>query len=239
MVFILMSLGDIMRIINYSDPSSLAYRFRRKRMRWLKELIQFVLKATKTHELSICDLGGTAAYWQIFPFHDFAEVVFRVDLYNLDYPDYDEVVQLPKNVSVRKLIGDARSLKGVRDKEYHIAHSNSVIEHVGGWQDIESMAREMRRVGQYYYVQTPNYWFPVESHWLIPFYQFFPRPMRISLQMLKGAEFSEAIRRDESIRLLTRKEMRYLFPDGEMLIERFFGFLPKSIVMRSPCHRVR
>jgi len=184
------------------------------------------------NEIKICDIGGTVSYWMIFPFSRFS-VQFYIDLYNLEYPEYDDNVDLPGNVVVRKLIGDACDLSQVEDNQYHIAHSNSVIEHVGDGRRVEAMAKEIRRVGKYYYVQTPNFWFPIEPHFLIPFYPIFPRPIRLWLQQrLKGKDLQAAIRSDDSVRLLTRREMRYLFPDGEILTERFMG-MPKSFVARS------
>jgi len=225
-----------MKLIDYNNPASWAYRFRQRRMKWLVELVRFVVCQGNLKEVKICDVGGTAAYWQSFPFEDFHNIVFHIDLINLEYPDYDQGVRLPDHVILQKLHGNACDLCEIQDANYHVAHSNSVIEHVGGWQQIEKMARELQRVSRYYFIQTPDYWFPVEPHFLIPFYAMLPRPIRVWLQLhvIGETDYLAAIREDDAVRLLTRKEMNYLLPKGEVLIERFFGF-SKSIVVRSPC----
>ena len=98
------------------------------------------------------------------------------------------------------------------------------------------MASEMRRVGRRYFVQTPNRFFPLEPHALVPFFQFVPRRLaaavlaRRSVGWLpKAADRTAAIIEAESLRLLDKRELRLLFPDAQILEERI-GPLVKSYV---------
>lgn len=70
--------------------------------------------------------------------------------------------------------GDGRNLP-YTNNEFDIVFSNSVIEHVGTFEDQKRFAEEIRRVAKSYWVQTPNRHFPVETHLIAPFIHFLPR----------------------------------------------------------------
>jgi len=204
-------------------------------MRYFIELVRYVIQNEVRTTISILDIGGSETYWNNFPFSEFNDINFRITLINLNYLDHDlGMKRLDGNVSIEKLIGNACHLEDFKDKEWDIVHSNSVIEHVGGWEQITTMARELQRVGQYYFVQTPNYWFFIEPHFVLPFFHFLPRPIGVWILMrIKGVgDMNKAILAVEGRRLLTKKEMMLLFPEAEILTERFIG-LPKSIMARS------
>ena len=59
--------------------------------------------------------------------------------------------------------GDGRCLP-FGEQAFDIAFSNSVIEHIGSFDEQRRFAEEIRRVGRAYWVQTPNRWFFVVSH---------------------------------------------------------------------------
>lgn len=55
-------------------------------------------------------------------------------------------------------------MKQFQDNEFDAVFSNSVIEHVGDYEAQRQMANEIMRVGKRYFVQTPNFYFPIEPH---------------------------------------------------------------------------
>jgi hypothetical protein len=122
-----------------------------------------------------------------------------------------------------------------RNQEFDIVFSNSVIEHVGDDLRIRQMADEVRRVGKNYYLQTPNYYFPLEPHFFFPFFQFFPISVRTWLVQHLDLAFirKRPIRGDaeaevRKINLLTERQVKRLFPQARIVEERVLG-MTKSI----------
>jgi len=81
------------------------------------------------------------------------------------------------------LIGDATDLSQFSDNSFDLVFSNSVIEHLFTWENQVKMANEVMRVGNNHFIQTPNFWFPIEPHFVFPFFQFLPKPAKILLML--------------------------------------------------------
>jgi hypothetical protein len=124
------------------------------------------------------------------------------------------------------------------DKSFDVVLSNSVIEHVGTLSDQKRMANEIRRVGKAYFIQTPNRYFPLEPHFLIPFFQFFPTNLKIYLAenfkpgWYRNRKIEAAIEDAQQIRLLSKKELMRLFPDGKIWEEKVMGLTKSFIVYK-------
>lgn len=89
------------------------------------------------------------------------------------------------------------------------------------------MADEMRRVGKYFYLQTPNYWFPLEPHYRLPLIQFLPVKVRAWFGLkwkmgyfTKVKDMDEAIETAECIVLLKKRELQELFKGTEIRKEK-------------------
>ena len=121
---------------------------------------------------------------------------------------------------------------------YDVVHSNSVIEHLYNFENQKKMASEIIRVGQKYIVQTPNKYFFLEPHYLLPFFQFLPNSLKYfiltktKLSRLKKWDKKFAKQYIEEIRLLSEKEMKTLFPKSKIYYEKFFG-MNKSFTMHN------
>jgi hypothetical protein len=128
------------------------------------------------------------------------------------------------------VLGDARAMP-FADREFDIAYCNSLIEHLDP-ADRARLAAEIRRVAGRWLVQTPNRWFPIEPHVLLPGYQFLPRALqrRVARFGVSGGY--------EDIRLLGARELRELFPDAVIVRERV-GPMTKSLIALGPAERVR
>ena len=134
---------------------------------------------------------------------------------------------------IRAISGDARTLP-FPAQSYDILFSNSVIEHVGTFDDQTAFAREALRVGKRLWIQTPAKECPVEPHYLGLFIHWFPRSWHLRLARMFSVvgltRPSDLEALASSTRLLTKWEMRELFPGCEIWTERIFWIFPKSHV---------
>jgi ubiquinone/menaquinone biosynthesis C-methylase UbiE len=203
-------------------PDSLAARMRKKRLRLFQSLIETVPRPVK-----ILDVGGTQQLW------DYMELSGDTDINILLLNIRKGKITAP---NIRQTIGDARDMPEFQDNEFDVVFSNSVIEHVGDFEDQRRMANEVRRVGRRYFVQTPNHYFPVEPHFVFPFFQFLPFQMKVWIATnLKPGWYQptnreEAVELVNEIRLLRKRELMELFPDASFYEEKLMG-LTKSFIV--------
>jgi SAM-dependent methyltransferase len=211
----------ILSLADTRDPKSLASKLRRKRFELFERLL-----ASVPRPMNILDVGGTAAFWQGSDL--LRDPGVEVTLLNVEFVSDGAP-------GIQQICGDARHLE-FADKTFDIVYSNSVIEHVGGSAEQQQMASEVRRVGKRYFVQTPNYYFPIEPHFLFPGFQFLPVAARARL--LNSFDLGWTPREPEldvardvvsSIRLLKRGEFAGFFPGSQIYDERYCG-LTKSFI---------
>lgn len=200
----------------------LFHYFRRRR-----QMIFYKLMKPLEYE-RILDVGGDHWFWSAVRHKS------HITLLNLFIPEetYDT-----KQFSY--VLGDGRQIP-YPDKEFDVVFSNSTIEHVGTFEDQRKFASEIRRTGRRYWVQTPNKWFFMEPHLITPFIHYLPRGLQRKLLQYFTIWGIVAKPSKEEIndffantRLLTRKEMKHLFPDGFLYEERFLFFAKSFIAYKA------
>lgn len=216
-------------LTNYDSQQSVGSKCRARRIAPLLSMIEGGF--SKHGYINLLDVGGTEQYWSIVP-RQFLDD-YRVSITIVNLPGR----QTQENHGPFTFVeADGCDLACFDDRSFHIAHSNSVVEHVGDWNRMMQFAQEISRVSEEYFVQTPNFWFPLEPHCMTPFFHWLPKSIRVWLvsrfalgHWRKGGTAEEATRTVDSSRLLSRRRLRELFDDAQIVTERFF-FLPKSLI---------
>jgi hypothetical protein len=185
---------------------------------------------TKGH-CRIIDLGGEPGYWRNLDLAALRAAGASILLVNTTAQAAD--------AGIETLAADACDLSRFGAGAFDLAHSNSVIEHVGEWDRMVAFAGELRRLAPSYYVQTPYFWFPIEPHFLSPGFHWTPETSRVRAMLRRdhghfprAASVSEAIEIVRSARLLDRTQFEFLFPDAEHGVERFGGLVKSLIAVR-------
>lgn len=213
----------ITRLADYRRPGSFASRSRQRRSRLFEALV-----TTLPPPRRVLDVGGTPEFW----LHE--NLARRLDL---DVVVLNLFPQFSDAPNITCVTGDAANMAEFSGGQFDIAFSNSVIEHLGTIEHQKQMAREVVRVGRKYFVQTPNRWFPLEPHFLVPGFQLMPVRLRIALlrrfrlgwyDRTPNRRQAEAIVRE--VRLMSSGELRGLFPGARLWPERLAG-LTKSYVV--------
>jgi hypothetical protein len=175
-------------------------------------------------DTTIVDVGGYPWDWAN------GAVSAKITIVNVHTPHVPEEELRSWNFA----IADGRELP-FEDGSFDIGFSNSVIEHLSHFEDQKAFASEIRRVAKHLWVQTPAKTFPIEPHLLTPFIHYLPRALQRKLLRFTvwafvakpTAEEREAFLQE--VRLLSYDEMGQLFPDCQILRERFL-FLTKSYI---------
>jgi hypothetical protein len=210
----------LQRLADDGSAGSISHRLRERRFRLFDRLVGGLPRP-----LRIIDVGGTTKYWQQRGWAGRDDV--SITLVNLEAEErqYD---------NIHPTAGDATDLSDHAHGSFDVAFSNSVIEHLFTIQRQTRMAHELRRVGSAYWVQTPNFWFPIEPHFLVPAWHWLPEDARVSILRRRGVgwagrcpdpEHARAVVQEH--RLMRRAELARLFPDAVIVGERFGG-LTKS-----------
>ncbi|MBI1214683.1 MAG: methyltransferase domain-containing protein [Alphaproteobacteria bacterium] len=91
------------------------------------------------------------------------------------------------------------------DNSFDVVHSGAVLEHVGSFENQVKFIAELSRVARKsVFMTTPNRWFPVEFHTILPLVHWLPKPKFRALLRAIGKEF---FAKEENLNLMTGSEV--------------------------------
>lgn len=97
------------------------------------------------------------------------------------------------------------------DGAFDIVFSNAVVEHVGDLARQRAFVTELCRVGQHFFITTPNRWFPFEHHTGVPLVHYLPAAVhRAILKRTRYAFWAS----EGNLNILTAGSLRELFPSA-------------------------
>jgi hypothetical protein len=206
------------------NPQSISAKLRGRRVQW------FVQRAESCglSNAHLLDIGGTIDYWEMNARYVPDGLISNIDIVNL--PPAQETTRKTNGMTLNAYIGDALDSSTLRQKQYDVVYSNSVIEHVGNLRSQHQMAAIIQDTGKYYWIQTPAKSFPIEPHFYFPFFPYLPLGLRAFLHQRftmgfvdKEPDWIQARIECEDTRILTGRELRHIFKGCELVKERVFG----------------
>lgn len=119
------------------------------------------------------------------------------------------------------------------DNSFDVVHCAAVIEHVGNRQAQRAFIAEALRVAKAAFFTTPNRWFPIELHTVLPFVHYLPKAPRERVLRKLGFDFFAD---EANLNLLTRGELLELVPSGRRAIvdSHYFLGLPSNLLLVIP-----
>jgi hypothetical protein len=179
-----------------------------------------------TPQMRILNVGASGRHIglpeQLESFYEYRSQITGGGISFVDVQDYRD--SFP---GVQAVVFDGCALP-FADKSFDIVYSNAVLEHLPGQDSVQRFAAEVQRVGKGWFVTTPNLWYPVEPHYHLPFVQLLPESTQRSLVKRLGKTPYD------HLHLLTKKQLRRLFPAGEVAGCRVTFYPETLLAYRAP-----
>ena len=170
---------------NLARPDSLPIKIAGYQRR--KMFAEFIAAMGVAEQDTIVDVGATSD--QSYDHSNYLEAwhPFKQRITAVGVDDAGFLESLYPGVTFRR--ADGRALP-FEDDSFDYAHSSAVLEHVGSAAQQAQFLRELWRVARKgVFVTTPNRWFPIEFHTMLPLIHWLPVGMHRKLLTAMGQSF--------------------------------------------------
>jgi hypothetical protein len=185
---------------NVAEPTSLPVRIAAQARRRMYDV--FLANTSIQPNETLLDVGVTSD--QSYDSSNYVEAWYpykdKITAVGIDDASFLE--QLYPGLTYRR--ADGRRLP-FADASFDVVHSSAVLEHVGSAENQQGFIGELTRVAsRAVFLTTPNRWFPVEFHSLLPLVHWLPRPW--FRRLLRGTRY-DFFAREENLNLLDRRDI--------------------------------
>jgi len=185
---------------NVARPDSLPVKLATWQRRRMYDL--FLKEANVAEDDTILDVGATSD--RTYASSNYLEAWYphksRITACGIDDASFLEDVY----PGVTFVKGDGLDLP-FQDRSFDIVHSSAVLEHVGNFANQARLIRECARVARKAIcLTTPNRWFPIEFHTVLPLVHWLPKPTFRGLMRRTGRSF---FAEEANLNLMTRNEL--------------------------------
>jgi ubiquinone/menaquinone biosynthesis C-methylase UbiE len=187
--------GKKFKLINYIFEK-IAQKARNKFFKILKNNTNYSKKKT------IIDIGTTPSLDQV------QNIILSKIKNNKNVTvlsNLDCKILLQKFPNIKKILkGDGRKTN-LPNNYFDIVHSNATIEHVGSHKNQLRFIKECIRISKkYVFIQTPNKFFPIDFHTLLPIIHWLPKKIHRKILRTVGLNFYSL---EKNLNLLTLKDL--------------------------------
>jgi hypothetical protein len=198
---------DVNAQYNLAAPDSIPIKIAARQRRMM---FDFFLSATGIQQQdTVLDMGVTSdrTYSHSNYFENWYPYKDRITACGMDNAGFLEEVY----PGLRFVRADGRNLP-FADREFDYVHSSAVLEHVGSRDKQAAFLREAWRVTRKgIFITTPNRWFPIEFHTIMPFAHWLPAVAFRKLCTMRGMDFFAS---EDNLNLLTVSQLRRLSADA-------------------------
>jgi ubiquinone/menaquinone biosynthesis C-methylase UbiE len=194
-------MGQPNKQLNLTVPGSLAVRIGTYQRRRMYE--RFLSESRRVMGDKILDVGVAADEDFTYETSNYLEQWYP-DKSDITAVGLDDAAYLERLYGVRFIRASGLHLPFC-DGAFDVVHSAAVLEHVGSFQNQTAFVQECCRVARkLVFLTTPNRWFPVEFHTVLPLVHWLPkRTFRALMRATAYSFFAE----ESNLNLLSVKEV--------------------------------